>query len=163
MAITTHVLVVANQTVDAPALRTALEERARSGPIHVTLLVPVPYSARDQARTRIDAAIRGLNDAGISASSMLGHEDPIVAVQEAWNPGLYDEIVVSTLSAGASRWLQVDLPHRIAKLTDCSVKHVEVREPRVHEPRPLPEPERRSAVDTVLGFLQPTPTRARGR
>ena len=163
MAITTHVLVVANQTVDAPALRTALEERARSGPIHVTLLAPAPYSARAEARARVDAAVRALAEVGVPAAGIVGHEDPIVAVQEVWNPGRFVEIVGSTLAKGTSRWLQVDLPHRIQKLTDCSVKHVEVREPRVREPRPLPEHERPSAVDTVLGFLQPSPSRARER
>ena len=57
---------------------------------------------------------------------MLGDADPIVAVQEAWNPGRYDEVVVCTLAAGASQWLQIDLPHRVAKLTDCQVRHVSV-------------------------------------
>ena len=57
---------------------------------------------------------------------MLGDADPIVAVQEAWDPGRYDEVVVSTLADGASRWLQIDLPHRVAKLTDCQVRHVAV-------------------------------------
>jgi hypothetical protein len=45
-------------------------------------------------------------------------------VSEAWDPAHYDEIIVSTLPTGVSRWLQVDLPHRIAKLTDAPVAHV---------------------------------------
>jgi hypothetical protein len=36
----------------------------------------------------------------------------------------YDEVVVCTLPTGASKWLQVDLPHRVAKITDAPVMHV---------------------------------------
>jgi len=44
MPFRTHLLVVANQTVGSPGLRTALEERAAQGPVHVTLLSPVLWS-----------------------------------------------------------------------------------------------------------------------
>ncbi len=40
MAFTTHLLVVANRTVDSPELLDALRERAQRGPIHATLLAP---------------------------------------------------------------------------------------------------------------------------
>ena len=81
---------------------------------------------------------------------MLGDADPIVAVQEAWNPGRYDEVIVCTLAEGASHWLQIDLPHRVAKLTDCQVRHVSV-------------PERRPAPPTGAGAARaPADARARG-
>ncbi|MGZ4269395.1 MAG: hypothetical protein ACXVFN_08030 [Solirubrobacteraceae bacterium] len=157
MAVTTHVLVVANRTVDAPALHAALMERARRGPIHVTLLAPVPWSQREEARGRLDRSIRALNQDGVSAGGVLGDADPIVAVQETWDPGTHDEIIVATLAEGSSRWLEVGLPQRIARLTDCPVTHIEVREPRPHAVTPRPEPERRPLVDTVLSFLQTSP------
>ena len=37
---------------------------------------------------------------------------------------------VSTLPTGTSRWLQIDVPHRIARVTDAKVSHV-VANPRV--------------------------------
>jgi hypothetical protein len=49
---------------------------------------------------------------------------------EAWDPMTYDEIVVSTLPTGSSRWLGLDLPRRLAKLTSVPVEHV------ISEPRP---------------------------
>ena len=35
----------------------------------------------------------------------MGDQDPIAAVHETWDPAQYDEVVVSTLPTGASRWL----------------------------------------------------------
>ena len=120
-------LVVANQTVDAPALRAALVGRAARGPIHATLLVPAAWSQREAAERRLASALAALERAGIPAAGELGDADPIVAVQEAWNPGRFDEVVVATLAEGSSRWLQIGLPQRVGKLTDCPVQHVEVR------------------------------------
>jgi hypothetical protein len=159
MAFRTHLLVVANQTVGSPDLRHALEERNRQGPVHVTLLVPVLWSEREAARTRLDEACRGLRDAGIESDGVLGDADPMVAVQEVWHPGRFDEIVVSTFETGASRWMQIDLPHRIAKLTDCTVRHVESRpEPEPVAPAPPPEP--RGLLESAAGLLR---TATRGR
>ena len=85
------------------------------------------WSEREEARARLDAACAELREHGIEAEGVLGDADPIVAVQEVWDPGRFDEIVVSTFATGASRWMQIDLPHRVAKLTDCTVRHVESR------------------------------------
>jgi hypothetical protein len=135
MTFTTHLLVVANRTADSPELLDALRSRAESGPLHVTMLAPCRYAERVQAQDRLRRAAAHLEAAGIESEAMLGDADPIVAVQEAWNPGRYDEVVVSTLAAGSSQWLQVDLPHRVAKLTDCQVRHVAVP---VRRPTPAP-------------------------
>jgi hypothetical protein len=153
MAFRKHLLVVANQTVDSPDLRRALEERAQEGPIHVTLLAPVLWSEREEARARLDEACRGLSDVGIESDGVLGDADPMVAVQEIWNPARFDEIVVSTFETGASRWMQIDLPHRIAKLTDCTVRHVESRpEPEPVAPEPPPEP--RGLLESAAALLR---------
>jgi hypothetical protein len=153
MAFTTHLLVVANRTVDSPELLDALRERAQQGPIHVTLLAPALWSEREGARERVQAAVAALEGAGVRAEGMLGDADPIVAVQEAWNPGRYDEVVVSTLTEGASRWLQIDLPHRVARLTDCQVRHVAVPVRHV-EHRAAPPPPRRSMLESALSLMR---------
>jgi hypothetical protein len=36
----------------------------------------------------------------------------------------FDEIILSTLPAGPSRWLRQDLPHRLARVTRIPVTHV---------------------------------------
>ena len=87
MPFRTHLLVVANRTVDSPELLAALEERSAQGPLHVTLLAPVLWSEREDARVRLDAAIASLGERGMEGEGLLGDADPVVAVQEVWNPG----------------------------------------------------------------------------
>ncbi|HEX7244979.1 MAG TPA: hypothetical protein VF245_05365 [Solirubrobacterales bacterium] len=153
MAFTTHLLVVANRTVDSPELLDALRQRAEQGPIHVTLLAPSLWSEREDAQRRLAAAVEALGASGVPAGGALGDADPIVAVQEAWDPGRYDEVVVSTLTEGASHWLQIDLPHRVARLTDCQVRHVAVPVRRP-QPRPSPPPARRGILESVLSLMR---------
>jgi hypothetical protein len=159
MAFTTHLLVVANRTVDSPELLDALKERAQRGPIHVTLLAPTTWSEREEAEQRLAAAVAALAAGDVRSEGMVGDADPIVAVQEAWNPGRYDEVVVSTLTEGASRWLQIDLPHRVARLTDCQVRHVAVPVRHVERP-PAPPPPRRSMLESALSLMR-SATRSR--
>jgi hypothetical protein len=154
MAFTTHLLVVANRTVDSPELLDALRERAQAGPIHTTLLAPTTWSEREEAQQRLAAAVAALAASDVPAEGMIGDADPIVAVQEAWNPGRYDEVVVSTLTEGASRWLQVDLPHRVARLTDCQVRHVAVPVRHVEQRPPAPPPPRRSMLESALSLMR---------
>ena len=129
MAWQTRALVVANRTADSDQLLEALEGRARSGPIAFTLLVPCGPSGRDEAQARLDSAVARMRAAGLSVEGSLGrNSDPFDAVHEAWDPATFDEIIVCTLPTGVSKWLQFDLPHRIAKLTDAPVSHVIARE-----------------------------------
>ena len=162
MAFTKHLLVVANRTVDSPELLAALGERAEQGPVHVTLLAPAAWSEREDAQRRLAAAIDGLSALGVPAEGALGDADPILAVQEAWDPGRYDEVVVSTLTEGASRWLQIDLPHRVARLTDCQVHHVAVPVRRLAERPATPPPPRRGRLESVLSLMRSS-TRSRSR
>lgn len=154
MAFTTHLLVVANRTVDSPELIDALRERARRGPVSVTLLAPTAWSERGEAEQRLASAVATLAAGDIRAQGVLADADPMVAVQEAWNPGLYDEVVVSTLTEGSSRWLQIDLPHRVARLTDCQVRHVAVPVRQVEQRAPQPPPPRRSKLESALSLMR---------
>jgi hypothetical protein len=154
MAFTTHLLVVANRTVDSPELLDAIRSRAERGPIHVTMLAPSSYSERTQAQRRLQSAAASLDAAGVEAEGTLGDADPIVAVQETWDPGRFDEVIVCTLAEGASQWLQIDLPHRVAKLTDCQVRHVAVPMRRPAPPRAEPPPERRPMLERVVSLMR---------
>jgi GABA permease len=154
MAFTTHLLVVANRTVDSPELLEAIRQRHDHSPVHATVLVPAPWSEHAQAERRLQSAVASLTADGIAAEGMIGDADPIVAVQEAWNPGRFDEIVVSTLTEGASRWLQIDLPHRVARLTDCPVRHVAVPTRRPEPRSPTPPPERRPMLERVASLMR---------
>jgi hypothetical protein len=124
-------LVVANQTVDSDELYDALRERAEQGPLSVTLLVPQDQQAG--LSLRVNSALERLHAAGVTAEAMLGDVDPACAVIEVWDPRRWDEVVVSTLPSGTSRWLQIDLPHRIARAVDAPVHHIETHAARTRD------------------------------
>jgi hypothetical protein len=138
MAPRIHLLVVANQTVDSPDLHRALQELAEERPVHATLLMPIGLAEREEAHGRLDAALAALREADIPAEGMFGAPDPVVAVQEAWDPARFDEVLVSTLAAPLSQWMRIDIPHRIARLIDCPVRHLETREPEPERPAEPP-------------------------
>ena len=134
------VLVVANVTAGSDELLGALRERATQGACRFTLLVP---AHGEGARERLDTALDGMRAAELeNVSGALGDPDPIVAVMEAWDPMKFDEILVSTLPTGSSRWLEANLPRRLEKLTSAPVRHV-ISTPKV-EPHTSPAPKHES-------------------
>jgi hypothetical protein len=119
MAYHAHVLVIASVTATSDDLLAALQARAERGPIDVTLLLPSSgpgLSGRETARAQCEAALAKWREAGLEADSIVGSSDPIEAVHEAWNPGRFDEIIVSTLPVHVSRWLRLDLPSKLRGL-----------------------------------------------
>ena len=151
------VLVVANVTAASDELVEALQTRAESGPTEFTLIVPATgggSAGREAARSSLDTALERLAAAGLEAAGSVGDPDPVVAVHEAWDPGRFDEIVVATLPAATSRWLLVDLPHRIERMTDARVTHVVASPPqREHTTSPAPEKQRHMGVLSPLEVL----------
>jgi hypothetical protein len=147
-----HVLVVANVTATSDELMAALRERSARGACRFTLLMPREGDARE---ARLAEALDTMRAAGLeNVSGKVGNPDPIVATMEAWDPMKFDEIVVSTLPTGSSRWLGLDLPHRLEKLTSVSVHHVVSRPPaaEVHWERP-PEPEKYGVLSPLAAAL----------
>src|SRR5918999_405216 len=106
-------LVVANVTASSDELLDALRERAREGACRFTLVMPASGA---EARARLEEALARMREAGLEkVEGSVGDPDPVVAVMDVWDPMKFDEIVVSTLPTGSSRWLGLDLPHRPAK------------------------------------------------
>ena len=54
----------------------------------------------------------------------VGDERPTYAIQDVLAHREFDEIIVSTLPPGASRWLRHDLPHRIEVEIGLPVTHL---------------------------------------
>ena len=122
-----HVLVVANVTATSDELLTALKEREKQGACRFTLLMPRSATG---AAERLEKALEAMRAVGLGkVDGRVGDPDPVVAAMEAWDPMTFDEIVVSTLPTGVSRWLGLDLPRRLEKLTGVTVRHV-VAEPQ---------------------------------
>jgi hypothetical protein len=123
-----RVLVVANKTAATPALLDAVRERAAKGPCEFTLLVPNTThglhkvvdpedQSQSEAEATLELAIPLLEEAaGGHVDGMIGVPEPLAAVQDAVNLHGFDEIIVSTLPTRVSKWLRLDLPHKIAGL-----------------------------------------------
>lgn len=134
-----HVLVVANRTAESDELLAALRERAEQGAVRFTLLVPATphgmawatemHSGEGEADEHLTRAVERLRGAGLEVEAIRGDGDPGTAVQDALNAGgVYDEVVVSTLPSHLSRWLKLDLPRRVERITGLPVRHVEASE-----------------------------------
>jgi hypothetical protein len=127
---TTKLLVIANRTVDSDEIRDAILDRAVAGPVEITLIAPASSGVgsmrerRAATALRLDRAVQGLRDVGVPVEGVVGDPDPMLAVQDAWDPRRYDEVIVATLPTGVSRWMAADLPHRVERLTGARVTHL---------------------------------------
>ena len=136
MAEPAHVLVVAHQTAATSGLLDAVRERAQRSPATFHLVVPQQapgmHKVVDPQDAGVDEAQRVLNHALPKLSEAAGHEvtgsvgdaEPLMAIQDAVNLGNYDEIIISTLPLGISRWLKLDLISK-ARGLGLPVTHVQ--------------------------------------
>jgi hypothetical protein len=136
MSESAHVLVLAHQTAATPGLLEAVRARAQLGDVSFHLVVPRqahgmhrvvdPQDAgEDEAQRVLDAALPRLTDAaGSKVSGSLGDSEPLMAIQDAINFEAFDEIIISTLPLGVSRWLKLDLISK-ARALGLPVTHVQ--------------------------------------
>jgi hypothetical protein len=150
------VLVVANVTAASDELLEVLTQRGERADCTFTLLVPATgggSAGRQAAQEGLDTALNRLRAAGLSVEGKVGDPDPVVAVHDVWDPMHFDEIVISTLPTGASRWLAVDLPHRVEKLTGVQVQHVVAQPRREVRTEPAPAPAENYGVLSPLAAI----------
>lgn len=117
------VLIVANQTLTSRSLGEAIAERLAGGPLRAHVVVPlVPVggrltwderASREAAGTRLDEVLERLRGLGVEADGEIGDRDPVSAVRDALRGRDVDEVIVSTLPKGLSRWLGEDVPSRL--------------------------------------------------
>jgi hypothetical protein len=119
----THLLVVANETVDARTLREALA--ARGDDLTVTVVSPVNEpqrgyvvytdTRRASAQRRLERALGHLRESSIPADGYVVEADPAAAVRDALatlEPAV-DEVLVSTHPEAKSGWLRRGVLDRI--------------------------------------------------
>jgi hypothetical protein len=130
-----RILIVARRTADSPELVTAVSDRAARGPCTFTLLVPSsPPSltemvdaemvdaedhsvAEAEAHARLDETLPRLSAAaGQDIQGIVGTYDPLEAIRDALNLLGFDEVIVSMLPIGRSRWLRRELPRKVRAL-----------------------------------------------
>lgn len=129
-------LIVAHQTADSDELVSALRALAGRHPdASFTLLVPATPvehlaawthgESAGAARAAGERARERLRSAGIDVEDvMVGDANPVYAVADAFNRDTWDEVIVSTLPVGASRWLNLDVVSRIQREVNVPVTHV---------------------------------------
>jgi GABA permease len=139
-------LLVANQTLGGDQLRNKVKECTAEGPCHFYVLVPAttPSGARlrafnamaageptpsgqsrwDLARDRLGHELVHLRKLGVNADGEVGDPNPLRAIREVLERRQFDEIILSTLPRHTSRWLAMDLPHRMRRSFKLPVTHI---------------------------------------
>jgi hypothetical protein len=127
-------LVVAHRTLAGPRLLEVLEQLASHGPTSFHIVAPAEppgnhtwteTEARHAAQTRLDHALERFAAVPAEFTTEVGDQNPLLAVEDVLLRDTdFDAIVVSTLPPGPSRWLKLDLPHRLEERTGLRVIHV---------------------------------------
>ena len=124
-------LIVANQTLSSPTLMAAVRERSVDGDAHFHVVVPATpithaltwdeKEAEAAAAERLTAVLAKLQAMGADAAGEVGCADPVAAAQDAIRSVAVDEILLSTLPSGVSRWLGQDVPARLRRAVSVPV------------------------------------------
>lgn len=130
-----RMLVVANQTLGGEALMALLRERVSEGECAIHVLVPAGAPAdhwawhvetedTTLAEQRLQAALQRFSALGCEVDGEVGDARPTDAIQDVLRRNQFDEIVLSTLAPAVSKWLRLDLVHRVQRAVDIPVTHV---------------------------------------
>jgi hypothetical protein len=89
-----------------------------------------------EAKSNLDTELDRLRKIGATADGAVGDPDPMKAIEKTLAQRRFDEIILSTLPPGISRWLAWDLPHRVRRRTDVPLTVIAA--PTSPVPDPLP-------------------------
>ncbi len=127
-------LLVSNQTLGGAALAAKVRAILDEGPAEFHIVVPATApghfawtegEARAIAQERLDAALRWFSSVGVTATGEVADEHPLYAIRDALREQQpVDEIIISTLPPGMSKWLRQDLPRKVHKEFEIPVTHV---------------------------------------
>jgi hypothetical protein len=133
-----RILVVANETVGGLALLNEIRARAGEGAEILVIVPALTASALEHwssdvdaaladARSRLDASLRAMRQAGLKASGHVGdHHEPSAALEDALREFPADEVVISTHPPARSRWLEGGVVERARSEIPLPVTHVVV-------------------------------------
>lgn len=125
-------LVVANRTLSGQHLLDAVRERMQDGDCTFHIVVPAshPSSAwsegqvKAQAKQRLDDALARFAEIGATATGEVGDASPVRAIGDVLLREPVDEVILSTLPPGPSRWMRQDVVHRVQRNYDVPVVHI---------------------------------------
>ena len=83
----------------------------------------------EHARARLEYGLDILRKLGATVDGVVGDPNPAKAISDVLKRRSYDEVALSTLPKGVSRWLGLDIPHQVQRkfhvpVTVISVKRV---------------------------------------
>ena len=130
-----HYLVVAHQTADSEELVEKVRELAEEASAEFTLLVPATPvdhlatwsegESRAMATKQAERARIAMEGVGANiVATEIGDPSPFEAVRDRLLHRSYDSIVVSTFPLKTSRWLKLDVIHRLERAVDVPIVHV---------------------------------------
>lgn len=132
-----RILLVANQTLGGPEVTSWLRERIAQDECELHILVPSSVdpqgwvhdddSDRELAEQRLEEALVRFGALGIPVTGEVGDSQPVAAILDVLRSRDFDEIALSTLPVGVSRWLRLDLVHRVERAVDLPVTHLVAR------------------------------------
>jgi hypothetical protein len=148
-----RVLLVANKTLGSGEVSEFVRNRMAKEECQFTLLVPATprgdrepswltgglanasegvASSQDQedtyeyARSRLQYGLDVLRGLGAAVDGDIGDPDPAKAINEVLKERHFDEVALSTLPKGVSRWLRLDIPHQVERKYHIPVTVIKV-------------------------------------
>jgi hypothetical protein len=145
-----RVLLVANKTLGSGEVSEFVRSRMEGEECHFTLLVPAtPHSHREpatvpdvregvapshaveddyeHARSRLEYGIGLLRGLGAAVDGDVGDPNPAKAISDVLTRRQFDEVALSTLPKGVSRWLRQDIPHKVERKFNIPVKIIKTQ------------------------------------
>ena len=127
-------LVVANRTLGGNHLTAKVRECLAAGPCQFHVLVPASHNTHDftwtegtdraAADARLAEAMTRFRSSGAVVTGEVGDTNPFEAIGDVMRRESFDEIILSTLPPGISRWLGQDLLTRVRKQYRLPVQHI---------------------------------------
>lgn len=153
----TRVLLVANRSLGSREVSEFVRDRVAQQDTEFTLLVPAlprsdhdpttrlaggmssvmygtqeaPHEGEDSyshARSRLEYGLDLLKRLGAVADGEVGDPDAGKAIQDVLSRRPFDEVALSTLPEGISRWLRLDIPSRVKRKFGVPVTVIHAQE-----------------------------------
>jgi GABA permease len=132
-----RILVVANETVGGPELRSELQDRTGGQRARVLVVCPALNSplrhwasdeddARAAAQQRLDRSLESMRSVGLEVEGEIGDGDPLQAIEDAIRTFRPDELIISTHPPGRSHWLERGVVERARERFEIPITHVVV-------------------------------------
>lgn len=127
-------LVVANQTLGGDHLLELLRDRVAQDSCEIHTLVPATVDQthwtsdeetdRELAQRRLSLALERFGQLDAEVTGEVGDHLVVDGILDVLRREHFDEVILSTLPTGVSRWLRLDLVSRVERAVDVPVTHV---------------------------------------